>query len=292
MNGVVGLLATGGSTNHTMHLIAMASAAGIALTWEDLAELSRVVPLMARVYPNGKADVNHFNAAGGMSISLGNGNATYQGQQTLPAGMSPRSTACSASCARCSIRRNVRSRCRRCRSTLRAAMDTAAGTGAFRATRANPAQPHASGTGAAGTYDIVAGAVTNIKITNAGGAYTVPPTVTFTSGGVTGATATAVLGISPNYYQPTLPLLFTGGGGTGAAATVNIMPIGISGSAIETYAQRAWIVNTNKIFFTAASSPSDFSTSDGGGIFTSSDSFLKASYINLFQSNEIGRAHV
>ena len=70
VNGVVGLLATGGSTNHTMHLIAMAAAAGIALTWEDLAELSKAVPLMARVYPNGKADVNHFNAAGGMGFLI------------------------------------------------------------------------------------------------------------------------------------------------------------------------------------------------------------------------------
>ncbi|MCA3554728.1 phosphogluconate dehydratase [Aestuariivirga sp.] len=70
VNGVVGLLATGGSTNHTMHLIAMAAAAGIALTWEDLAELSRAVPLMARIYPNGKADVNHFNAAGGMGFLI------------------------------------------------------------------------------------------------------------------------------------------------------------------------------------------------------------------------------
>ena len=70
VNGVVGLLATGGSTNHTMHLIAMAAAAGITLTWTDLAELSKVVPLMARVYPNGKADVNHFNAAGGMGFLI------------------------------------------------------------------------------------------------------------------------------------------------------------------------------------------------------------------------------
>ncbi len=70
VNGVVGLLATGGSTNHTMHLIAMAAAAGIVLTWKDLAELSHVVPLMTRIYPNGKADVNHFNAAGGMGLLI------------------------------------------------------------------------------------------------------------------------------------------------------------------------------------------------------------------------------
>jgi phosphogluconate dehydratase len=70
VNGVVGLLATGGSTNHTMHVVAMAAAAGIALTWNDLAELSKAVPLLTRIYPNGKADVNHFNAAGGMGFLM------------------------------------------------------------------------------------------------------------------------------------------------------------------------------------------------------------------------------
>ena len=70
VNGVVGLLATGGSTNHTIHLIAMAQAAGIALTWSDFSHLSRVVPLLARIYPNGKADVNHFHAAGGMGLLI------------------------------------------------------------------------------------------------------------------------------------------------------------------------------------------------------------------------------
>ncbi|CAO3429200.1 Phosphogluconate dehydratase (EC 4.2.1.12) [Azospirillum argentinense] len=71
VNAVVGLLATGGSTNHTLHLPAIAAAAGIALTWEDFAELSAVVPLLARVYPNGSADVNHFEAAGGMAFLIG-----------------------------------------------------------------------------------------------------------------------------------------------------------------------------------------------------------------------------
>jgi phosphogluconate dehydratase len=71
VNGVVGLLATGGSTNHTMHLVAIAAAAGITLTWEDFSDLSPVVPLLARVYPNGPADVNHFHAAGGMSFLIG-----------------------------------------------------------------------------------------------------------------------------------------------------------------------------------------------------------------------------
>lgn len=68
VNGCVALLATGGSTNHTMHLVAIARAAGITLTWDDLAELSAVVPLMARIYPNGSADVNHFHAAGGLGF--------------------------------------------------------------------------------------------------------------------------------------------------------------------------------------------------------------------------------
>ncbi|MCR4268230.1 phosphogluconate dehydratase [Nitratireductor sp. ZSWI3] len=70
VNGVVGLNATGGSTNHTMHLITMAAAAGIRLTWDDIAEISDHVPLLARVYPNGLADVNHFHAAGGMGFLI------------------------------------------------------------------------------------------------------------------------------------------------------------------------------------------------------------------------------
>jgi phosphogluconate dehydratase len=70
VNGMVGLLATGGSTNHTLHLVAMARAAGICIDWTDFAELSAAVPLLARVYPNGKADVNHFHAAGGMGFLM------------------------------------------------------------------------------------------------------------------------------------------------------------------------------------------------------------------------------
>ena len=70
VNGIVGLHATGGSTNHTMHLIAMARAAGIMLTWQDISELSDIVPLLARVYPNGPSDVNHFHAAGGLGFLI------------------------------------------------------------------------------------------------------------------------------------------------------------------------------------------------------------------------------
>ena len=68
VNGIVGLLATGGSTNHTLHLVAIARAAGIIIDWNDFSELSEVVPLLARIYPNGSADVNHFHAAGGMGF--------------------------------------------------------------------------------------------------------------------------------------------------------------------------------------------------------------------------------
>jgi len=67
VNGTVALLASGGSTNHSMHLVAIARAAGILLNWDDISDLSAVVPLLAKVYPNGQADVNHFHAAGGTS---------------------------------------------------------------------------------------------------------------------------------------------------------------------------------------------------------------------------------
>ncbi len=70
VNGIVTLLATGGSTNHTIHLVAIAAAAGFEVNWDDFDELSAVVPLIARVYPNGTADVNHFHAAGGTGFVI------------------------------------------------------------------------------------------------------------------------------------------------------------------------------------------------------------------------------
>ncbi len=70
VNGIVALLATGGSTNHTIHLVAIAAAAGLAVNWDDFDELSAAVPLIARIYPNGSADVNHFRAAGGTAFVL------------------------------------------------------------------------------------------------------------------------------------------------------------------------------------------------------------------------------
>jgi phosphogluconate dehydratase len=78
VNSIVALHATGGSTNHTLHMPAIAQAAGIQLTWQDMADLSEVVPLLARVYPNGTADVNHFHAAGGVA---------YLVRQLLDAGL-------------------------------------------------------------------------------------------------------------------------------------------------------------------------------------------------------------
>jgi len=70
VNALAGLLATGGSTNHTLHLIAMGRAAGVQITWEDFDDLSRATPLIAKVYPNGTEDVNAFHAAGGMAFVI------------------------------------------------------------------------------------------------------------------------------------------------------------------------------------------------------------------------------
>jgi phosphogluconate dehydratase len=70
VNGIVGLLATGGSTNHTLHLVAIARCAGISITWDDFSDLSAHVPLLTRIYPNGSADVNRFHVAGGMAFLI------------------------------------------------------------------------------------------------------------------------------------------------------------------------------------------------------------------------------
>jgi phosphogluconate dehydratase len=70
INAMIGLLATGGSTNHTIHLIAIAKAAGIIINWDDFDELSKIIPLLTKIYPNGAADINHFQAAGGMGVLI------------------------------------------------------------------------------------------------------------------------------------------------------------------------------------------------------------------------------
>jgi phosphogluconate dehydratase len=71
LNAVIGLLATGGSTNHTIHLIAIARAAGVIINWDDFDRLSKIIPLLTKIYPNGSADINHFQAAGGMGVLIG-----------------------------------------------------------------------------------------------------------------------------------------------------------------------------------------------------------------------------
>src|SRR5690606_19859298 len=70
VNAIVAVLASGGSTNHTLHLVAIARAAGITITWDDFAELSAVVPLLARLYPNGPADTNRLHVVGGTSFLI------------------------------------------------------------------------------------------------------------------------------------------------------------------------------------------------------------------------------
>jgi len=70
VNGMVGLMATGGSTNHAIHIMAIARAAGVIVDWQDLSDISALTPLLCRIYPNGVADVNHFHAAGGMTFLM------------------------------------------------------------------------------------------------------------------------------------------------------------------------------------------------------------------------------
>lgn len=89
VNGIVGLLATGGSTNHTIHLVAIARAAGLRIDWDDFSALSEVVPLLTRIYPNGGADVNHFHAAGGLGFlirELLSGGLLHEDIQTVAGG--------------------------------------------------------------------------------------------------------------------------------------------------------------------------------------------------------------
>ena len=70
VNALAGLMATGGSTNHTLHLVAIARAAGLLINWDDFARIGRIVPLLTHVYPSGQADVNQFHAAGGLALVI------------------------------------------------------------------------------------------------------------------------------------------------------------------------------------------------------------------------------
>jgi hypothetical protein len=134
-----------------------------------------------------------------------------------------------------------------------------------------------------------------ITISNGGSGYTSAPTVSFSGGSGSGAAATAVVanGIvikiivtNPGTGYVTAPTIaFSGGGGSSAAATSVLMPTGISGSGIEIYSGRVWIANGATINFSVAGSVTDFSTGDGGGSFSSSDSFLRVQFSSLVQTN-------
>jgi hypothetical protein len=137
----------------------------------------------------------------------------------------------------------------------------------------------------------------DITITNAGAGYTSAPAISFTGGSGSGATATAVVENESvvNIYitdpgsgwvdGDSVTVVFTGGGGSGAAATINIMPFGIQGTAVETYTSHVWVSWFEQISFTAPASVSDFSEANGGGTFVSNDSFLRVGYTALKQSN-------
>ena len=131
-----------------------------------------------------------------------------------------------------------------------------------------------------------------VALTNGGSGYATPPNVTFSGGGGTGAAATAIItgGIvtkvqitnSGTGYTSAPTMAFSSGA---AAGTVKLMPTAISGTAIEVYSGRVWIANGPTITFSVPGSITDFSSGNGGGNFTSSDSFLRVAYINLKQTN-------
>ena len=136
-------------------------------------------------------------------------------------------------------------------------------------------------------------------ISNGGSGFTSAPAVTVTAGSGTGFTAVGIVsggiitGIQvtnpgSGFLSSDLPLTltFTGGGGTGAAGTItSVVPTAISGTAIEIYSGRVWIANGPTITFSAPGSVTDFSTANGGGNFTSSDSFLRVGFTQLKQTN-------
>lgn len=159
-----------------------------------------------------------------------------------------------------------------------------------------------TGSGAAGTVSVSQGVVTGITVTAAGAGYTTAPAISFLDNDGTGATAVAVLGQGAsagtvvgvtllsggqNYSNNTV--IFTGGGN--ATASVVLMPFGISGTSLETFAQRVWIgngaaaANQNRLLFSAPGDPSDFNPADGAGATPSLDSFLRIGYYALRQTN-------
>ena len=149
-----------------------------------------------------------------------------------------------------------------------------------------------------GTISATAGALSlSTTITNAGSGYTSSPTVTVSGGSGSGAAfsasvangyvvAVAVTNAGSGWTSgQTVTLGFSGGGGTSAAATATLMPFGIKGTVVETYAGRAWVGNGPAISYTIPSSVTDFSTSNGAGTITSQDSFLRVGFYGLKQAN-------
>jgi len=143
------------------------------------------------------------------------------------------------------------------------------------------------------------GTVSSISVTNGGSGYTSTTVVNIYGGGGLGATVTSPSGITisggvitgitvanggEGYLSPPT-IVITDPNNNVAKATVALMPIGVAGTGVETFQQHAWVIDGSRAFFTATESVSDFGTSDGGGAFSSSDSFLKSQYTAVRQSN-------
>lgn len=148
------------------------------------------------------------------------------------------------------------------------------------------------GTGATAISQIENGQVTAITVTDGGTGYIGSPTVTIMGDG-TGADAVANVtsGVITSFTitDPGLGYSFASvsitGGNNAASATVNLMAIGVAGSTLETYQDRVWVANVTTVSFTAAESPTDFATSDGGGSYPATDSFLRARIVRMAQAN-------
>jgi hypothetical protein len=164
--------------------------------------------------------------------------------------------------------------------------------------------PSGGGTGAAAVANISGGTVSSVTINNGGTNFTTTPTLTFEGGGGTGATATAVLtaGVITSVtvtnggsgYTSAPAILVQSGTNNAASATATLMPFGVSGTSMETFQQRVWLCFPNQtggqenggtILISAPESFTDFATSDGGVTYVSTDSFLRAQYTNIKQTN-------
>lgn len=164
--------------------------------------------------------------------------------------------------------------------------------------------PSGGGLGVVGVVSLIAAGISSVTIVSGGTGLTSAPTLTFSGGGGSGATAVATISsgaitsisvtAAGSGYTSTPAVNVQTGLNKAASATVSLMPFGISGSCVETYQQRVWlpfphqtgtIINSGKMNISAPGSITDFATSDGGVLYTSSDSFLRYQYTNIKQSN-------